>query len=179
LSFFFFLLCSVNPIYFVFFTTATIAASAIMYQGWHTSDAVNTVTMVCGFLIIFSGVYLLNSIAKQPPPTTTTAGTNAAPSVASLVPGTLSASFTVSRLSMMETTVDGTDLTNPTPNRHKYELTSDEEKKMTGMDIQQLQQHRHHHHHHLQKDIYCLHSHHHRQKQQSYIRQRQRANSLP
>lgn len=55
----------VNPIYFVFFTTATIVASAIMYRGWHTADAVNTVTMVCGFLIIFAGVYLLNSVAKQ------------------------------------------------------------------------------------------------------------------
>ncbi|KAI8332237.1 magnesium transporter [Chlamydoabsidia padenii] len=54
----------VNPIYFVFFTTATIVASAIMYRGWHTSDAVNTVTLICGFLIIFSGVYLLNSMGK-------------------------------------------------------------------------------------------------------------------
>ncbi|KAI8078637.1 magnesium transporter [Halteromyces radiatus] len=55
----------VNPIYFVFFTTATIVASAIMYSGWHTSDAINTVTLICGFLIIFSGVYLLNSIARK------------------------------------------------------------------------------------------------------------------
>jgi uncharacterized membrane protein len=36
-----------------------------MYRGWHTADAVNTVTMVCGFLIIFAGVYLLNSVAEQ------------------------------------------------------------------------------------------------------------------
>lgn len=134
-----------------------------MYQGWHTTNAVNTVTMICGFLIIFSGVYLLNSIAKKSQPTTT--GTNAALSVASVVPGTLSTSFTVSRTSMMEivsTTVG-----------------DDEEKKMTGTNIhrlQQLQQQqnqlRHHHH---RQDFHQ----HHRQKQQYFIRQRQRANSLP
>ncbi|KAI8368264.1 magnesium transporter [Radiomyces spectabilis] len=54
----------VNPVYFVFFTTATIIASAIMYQGWHTNDAVNTISLICGFLIIFCGVYLLDSIAR-------------------------------------------------------------------------------------------------------------------
>ncbi|KAI8062591.1 Non-imprinted in Prader-Willi/Angelman syndrome region protein 2 [Gongronella butleri] len=53
----------VTPLYYVFFTTATILASAIMFQGWHTSDAITTVTLICGFLIIFLGVYLLNSLA--------------------------------------------------------------------------------------------------------------------
>ena len=56
---------SVNPIYFVFFTTATLTASAIMYQGWHTTSAINTISLVCGFLVIFSGVYLLDSIARK------------------------------------------------------------------------------------------------------------------
>ncbi|KAI9276664.1 magnesium transporter NIPA-domain-containing protein [Phascolomyces articulosus] len=55
----------VNPIYFVFFTTATIIASAIMYRGWHTANAVNTASLICGFIIIFSGVYLLDSIARK------------------------------------------------------------------------------------------------------------------
>jgi hypothetical protein len=74
----------VNPIYFVFFTTATLVASAIMYQvrrlftplllfkfkafinkkGWNSASAVNTITLLCGFLIIFMGVYLLDSIAR-------------------------------------------------------------------------------------------------------------------
>ncbi|KAG0174675.1 hypothetical protein DFQ30_003438 [Apophysomyces sp. BC1015] len=54
----------VNPIYFVFFTTATITASAILFQGFNTDDTVNVVSLMCGFLIIFAGVYLLDSIAR-------------------------------------------------------------------------------------------------------------------
>ena len=56
---------SVNPIYYVCFTTATIIASAIMFQGWHTSSYTNTVSLICGFLIIFSGVYLLDMVAPM------------------------------------------------------------------------------------------------------------------
>ncbi|KAG2218041.1 hypothetical protein INT45_011922 [Circinella minor] len=55
----------VNPIYFVFFTTATIIASAIMYRGWHTANPVNTASLICGFIIIFIGVYLLDSVARK------------------------------------------------------------------------------------------------------------------
>lgn len=55
---------SVNPIYYVFFTTATIIASAILFQGFNTTSAVNTISLICGFLIIFMGVYLLN-ISRQ------------------------------------------------------------------------------------------------------------------
>lgn len=55
----------VNPIYYVFFTTATIIASAILFQGFNTTDAANTLSLICGFLIIFMGVYLLN-ISRQP-----------------------------------------------------------------------------------------------------------------
>jgi hypothetical protein len=57
----------VNPIYYVFFTTATIIASAILFQGFNTTDAVNTLSLLCGFSIIFMGVYLLN-ISRQPEP---------------------------------------------------------------------------------------------------------------
>lgn len=53
----------VNPIYYVCFTTATIIASAIMFQGWNTASPTNTVSLICGFLIIFSGVYLLDMVA--------------------------------------------------------------------------------------------------------------------
>ena len=55
---------SVNPIYFVCFTTATIAASAILFQGFNTNNPVNVVSLICGFIIIFAGVYLLDSIAR-------------------------------------------------------------------------------------------------------------------
>ncbi|KAG2235546.1 hypothetical protein INT48_003109 [Thamnidium elegans] len=54
----------VNPIYFVCFTTATIAASAILFQGFNTDNPVNVVSLICGFIIIFAGVYLLDSIAR-------------------------------------------------------------------------------------------------------------------
>ncbi|CAM0137499.1 unnamed protein product [Umbelopsis sp. WA50703] len=35
-----------------------------MYHGWNSAGVVNTVSLVCGFLIIFMGVYLLDSIAR-------------------------------------------------------------------------------------------------------------------
>ncbi|KAH8087044.1 magnesium transporter NIPA-domain-containing protein, partial [Filobasidium floriforme] len=55
----------VNPIYYVFFTTSTIIASAILFQGFNTTDAGKTVSLICGFLIIFMGVYLLN-LSREP-----------------------------------------------------------------------------------------------------------------
>jgi flagellar biosynthesis/type III secretory pathway M-ring protein FliF/YscJ len=54
----------VNPIYFVCFTTATIAASAILFQGFNTDNTINVISLICGFIIIFAGVYLLDSIAR-------------------------------------------------------------------------------------------------------------------
>lgn len=50
----------VNPLYYVTFTTATLCASFILFKGFNTTNAVNTISLICGFLIIFSGVYLLN-----------------------------------------------------------------------------------------------------------------------
>lgn len=50
----------VNPLYYVTFTTATLCASFILFAGFNTSDPANSVSLVCGFLIIFTGVYLLN-----------------------------------------------------------------------------------------------------------------------
>lgn len=57
---------SVNPLYYVTFTTFTLIASAIMFQGFNTTSAVNTISLLCGFLIIFSGVYLLNLSRDDP-----------------------------------------------------------------------------------------------------------------
>ncbi|KAF8473442.1 magnesium transporter NIPA-domain-containing protein [Kalaharituber pfeilii] len=56
----------VNPLYYVTFTTATLCASFILFRGFNTSDPVNTISLLCGFLIIFSGVYLLNYSRGDP-----------------------------------------------------------------------------------------------------------------
>lgn len=55
---------SVNPIYYVFFSTSTILASAILFQGFNTTGGSESVSLICGFMIIFMGVYLLN-ISRQ------------------------------------------------------------------------------------------------------------------
>ena len=56
----------VNPLYYVTFTTATLCASFILFRGFNTTDAVNTLSLLCGFLIIFTGVYLLNLSRGDP-----------------------------------------------------------------------------------------------------------------
>ncbi|OJJ45710.1 hypothetical protein ASPZODRAFT_118809 [Penicilliopsis zonata CBS 506.65] len=56
----------VNPLYYVTFTTATLCASFILFKGFNTTDAVNTISLLCGFLIIFTGVYLLNLSRNDP-----------------------------------------------------------------------------------------------------------------
>ncbi|KAI5121133.1 hypothetical protein M0805_002805 [Coniferiporia weirii] len=50
----------VNPMYYVCFSTATIVASLILFQGLNTTDGVSTVSLLCGFVITFLGVHLLN-----------------------------------------------------------------------------------------------------------------------
>jgi hypothetical protein len=59
-------MCSVNPLYYVTFTTSTLCASFILYGGFNTSDAVNTLSLISGFLVIFTGVYLLNLSRSDP-----------------------------------------------------------------------------------------------------------------
>lgn len=56
----------VNPLYYVTFTTATLCASFILFKGFNTTDAVNTLSLLCGFLVIFTGVYLLNLSRADP-----------------------------------------------------------------------------------------------------------------
>jgi magnesium transporter len=56
----------VNPLYYVTFTTATLCASFVLYGGFNTSDAVNTLSLLSGFLVIFTGVYLLNISRGDP-----------------------------------------------------------------------------------------------------------------
>ena len=48
------------------FTTATLCASFILFRGFNTTDAVNTLSLLSGFLVIFSGVYLLNLSREDP-----------------------------------------------------------------------------------------------------------------
>ena len=57
---------SVNPVYYVSFTTATLCASFILFGGFNTTSAVNTISLLAGFLVIFTGVYLLNLSRGDP-----------------------------------------------------------------------------------------------------------------
>jgi multidrug transporter EmrE-like cation transporter len=56
----------VNPLYYVTFTTFTLIASFILFRGFNTSDPVNTISLLAGFMVIFSGVYLLNVARLDP-----------------------------------------------------------------------------------------------------------------
>jgi magnesium transporter len=56
----------VNPLYYVTCTTATLCASFILFKGFNTTSAINTISLLCGFLVIFSGVYLLNFSRTDP-----------------------------------------------------------------------------------------------------------------
>ena len=58
--------CSVNPLYYVTFTTATLCASFILFSGFNTTDPINTLSLLCGFLVTFTGVYLLNLSRGDP-----------------------------------------------------------------------------------------------------------------
>jgi magnesium transporter len=53
-------------LYYVTFTTATLCASFILFNGFNTVDAVNTISLLSGFLVIFTGVYLLNLSRGDP-----------------------------------------------------------------------------------------------------------------
>ena len=55
----------VNPLYYVTFTTFTLVASFILFRGFNTASPVNVISLLIGFLIIFSGVYLLNISRKE------------------------------------------------------------------------------------------------------------------
>ena len=57
---------SVNPLYYVTFSTATLCASFILFSGFNTTDTINTLSLICGFLVTFAGVYLLNLSRTDP-----------------------------------------------------------------------------------------------------------------
>lgn len=56
----------VNPLYYVTFTTATLCASFILFGGFNTTSIVDVISLLSGFLIIFSGVYLLDISRHSP-----------------------------------------------------------------------------------------------------------------
>ncbi|KAJ3253428.1 hypothetical protein HK104_007270, partial [Borealophlyctis nickersoniae] len=49
----------VTPVYYVFFTTATLVSSAVLFRGFIIDSAVSGVSIVIGFLVIVGGVALL------------------------------------------------------------------------------------------------------------------------
>ena len=53
--------------YFVTFSTATITASLILFQGFNTTNTTNTLSLISGFVTTFLGVHLLN-ISRRPDP---------------------------------------------------------------------------------------------------------------
>lgn len=54
-----------NPLYQVCFTTATIVASLILFQGLNTDNPVNTISLIVGFIVILIGMHLLE-LSRQP-----------------------------------------------------------------------------------------------------------------
>ncbi|KAF9566520.1 DUF803-domain-containing protein [Agrocybe pediades] len=58
----------VNPLYYVGFSSCTIVASLILFQGFNTDDASNAVSLLTGFIVTFLGVHLLNLSRPLEPP---------------------------------------------------------------------------------------------------------------
>ncbi|CAA7405264.1 unnamed protein product [Spirodela intermedia] len=55
----------VSPIYYVMFTTFTIAASSIMFKDWSGQKASDIASVFCGFITVLAGTTLLHS-TKEP-----------------------------------------------------------------------------------------------------------------
>ena len=51
----------VTPIYYVFFTTFVLIASAILYKEWQSMTIENVVGNFCGFSTVIIGIFLLNA----------------------------------------------------------------------------------------------------------------------
>ncbi|KAL9244875.1 hypothetical protein vseg_018592 [Gypsophila vaccaria] len=62
----------VSPIYYVMFTTLTIAASAIMFKDWSGQDASSIASEICGFITVLSGTIILHSTREQEQPSSST-----------------------------------------------------------------------------------------------------------
>ncbi|XP_035207223.1 magnesium transporter NIPA2-like isoform X2 [Stegodyphus dumicola] len=54
----------VTPVYYVFFTTFVICASAILYKEWVNMVAEDIVGSICGFLTVICAIFLLNAFRE-------------------------------------------------------------------------------------------------------------------
>lgn len=54
----------VTPVYYVFFTTFVIVASAILFQEWKNITTINALGSLCGFLTIMVAIFLLNAFKE-------------------------------------------------------------------------------------------------------------------
>lgn len=57
-----------NPLYYVGFSTCTIIASLILFQGFDTTNPADTFSLLAGFIVTFLGVHLLNLSRIPEPP---------------------------------------------------------------------------------------------------------------
>lgn len=55
----------VTPIYYVFFTTLVIVASAILFREWEKMSAKDIVGASCGFLVVIVAIFLLNAFKEM------------------------------------------------------------------------------------------------------------------
>ncbi|KAL8128461.1 hypothetical protein V2J09_017616 [Rumex salicifolius] len=58
----------VSPIYYVMFTTLTIAANAIMFKDWSGQNASSIASELCGFITVLSGSIILHATRDQEQP---------------------------------------------------------------------------------------------------------------
>lgn len=101
-----------NPLYYVGFTTCTIIASLILFQGFYNTSVSNSVSLIVGFVVIFIGVHLLN--LTHPP------GDDAPPTSGQHLP--MEHGFATPRMSLggrlsMDSTWSGERLGSPTAPR--------------------------------------------------------------
>ena len=55
----------INCMYYVTLTAFIVIASCISFQGFNTTSAINLISLLIGFLMIFSIVFLLNISRKE------------------------------------------------------------------------------------------------------------------
>lgn len=55
----------VSPIYYVMFTTLTIAANAIMFKDWSGQDVGSIASEICGFITVLSGTVILHATREE------------------------------------------------------------------------------------------------------------------
>jgi len=51
----------VNPIYYVFFTSSVIIASAILFQEWKHLTVIDSIANITGFLVVIIAIFMLSA----------------------------------------------------------------------------------------------------------------------